>query len=194
MHDKKLDDLFIQSFNEAANSLSQLTNKNVSITSLKVELLSGEDLVNQIEYKLDDLYFGSIIKTKDKLNTNIVFLISGKDGLGLYDTINGNKAGTTKQVSEEVVSAIGEINNILGCTFINNLANLFKKEIHPMTPINNYDFLGAVLQGVILQEELLNKKVLCANTIIKESDKEEFHSRFFIMSDKDELFKLMKKA
>ena len=63
-----------------------------------------------------------------------------------------------------------------------------------MTPINNYDFLGAVLQGVILQEELLNKKVLCANTIIKESDKEEFHSRFFIMSDKDELFKLMKKA
>ena len=98
MHDKKLNDLFIQSFDEAANSLSQLTNKNVSITSLKVELLSGEDFVNQIEYKLDDLYFGSIIKTKDELNTNIVFLISGKDGLGLYDTINGNKAGTTKQV------------------------------------------------------------------------------------------------
>ncbi len=194
MHKKKLDNLFIQSFNEAANSLSQLTNKNVSITSSRIELLSGEDFVNQIEYKLDDLYFCSIIKTNDELNTNIVFIISKRDGLGLYNTINGNKAGTAKQVSDDVISAIGEINNILGCTFINNLANLLKKEIHPMVPLNNYDFLGAVLQGVILQKKLLNKKVLCANTIIKESDKEEFHSRFFIMSDKDELFKLMKKA
>lgn len=194
MHDKKLNDLFIRSFNEAADFLSQLTNKNVSIISSKIELLSGEDLINQIEYKLDELYFVSIIKTKDELETNIVFLVSERDGLGLYDTINGNKAGTTKQVSNDIISAIGEINNILGCTFINNLANLLKKEIHPMTPINNYDFLGAVLQGVILQEEFLNKKVLYANAVIKESDKEEFHSRFFIMSDKDELFKLMKKA
>ncbi len=192
IHDKQLTELFINSFDEAAKSLSQLTNKEMKIYGSKIELLSGEDFVNQIEYKLDGHYFGSIVKTKGKLNSNIVFLISEEDGLGLFDTINGYKANTTKQVSEEIISGMGEINNILGGAFINNLANIIKEGISPTTPFNNFDLLGAVLEGVIIQDEVINKKVLCADTVIKEKDHEEFHSRFIIMSDKDELFKLLK--
>lgn len=189
--DKQLNDLFIKSFDEAANTLSQLTNRDMAIHSSRVELLSGEDFVNQIENGLDKLYIGSILKVVEELNTSIVFIISEKDGMGLYDTISGNKVGTTKQVSEDVVSGIGEVNNILGGTFINNLANLLKKEISPNTPINNYDMLGAILDGVVLQEEFLNKKILCGDTIIKENEHEEFHTRFFIMTDKEELLGLM---
>lgn len=193
LKDEQLSDLFIKSFDEAANSLSQLIKKDMAIYSSKVELLSGEDFVNQIENGLDQLYIGSIVKVIGEPSTSIVFIISEKDGLGLYDTIFENNVGTTKHVSEEVVSGIGEVNNILGGAFINNLANFLKKEISPSTPINNYDMLGAILDGVILQEEFLDKKILCGDTIIKENEHEEFHTRFFIMTDKEELMRLMKK-
>ena len=182
IEEKKLNDLFIKSFDEAANSLSQLTKKDMAIYSSRVELLSGEDFVNQIKNGLDKLYIGSIVKVIGEPSTSIVFIISEKD------------VGTTKQVSEEVVSGIGEVNNILGGAFINNLANFLKKEISPSTPINNYDMLGAILDGVILQEEFLDKKILCGDTIIKENEHEEFHTRFFIMTDKDEMSELIKKV
>ena len=194
LNNKQLNDLLLNSLNEAAKSLSQLTNKNMEIYGSKIELLPGEEFANQIGYKLDERYFGSIVKIKGKLDTNIAFIISEKDGLGLYDTITGNTINATKKATEEVISGIGEVNNILGGAFINNLASIIKQEISPDTPINNFDLLGAILEGIILQEEVLDKKVLCADTVIKEKGHEEFRSRFFIMSDKDKLFKLLKEA
>ena len=190
----QLNSLFIQSFKDAASSLSQLTGKEMNIYSSRVELISGEELVNQIENGLDKLYIGSIVKVAEEPATSIVFIISEQDGKGLYDTITGNKAGTTKKVSEEVISGIGELNNILGGAFINNLANILKKEISPETPINNYDMLGAILDGVVLQEEFMNKKILCGNTTIKENKHAEFHTRFFVMTDKEKLIQLMEKS
>ena len=188
---KLLDDLFIDSFKQAAIALSQLTNRAITITSSRIGFLNSEDIVNNIEYQMDELYFGSIIKIKDKLDSNLIFLISAKDGIELYDLLYGNDANTTKEPSEEVVAAIGEVNNILGSTFVNCLANLLNRTIHPDTPVNNYDMLGAILEGVIMQEKFIDKKILCADTIIKEKDRGEFRSRFFIISDKDELFKLL---
>ena len=185
--------MFNEAFDEAAISLSQLTNKTMEIYSSKIELLTGDEFANQIEDKYEEPYFASIIKTKDDLNTNIVFLISKKDGFELYDYINGSSTGTTKEASEDIISGIGEINNILGCAFVNNIANLMKKEIHPSPPLNNFDMLGAVLEGVVLQEEFLNKRIFCADTVIKEKDKEELRSRLLIMSDKESLFNTIKK-
>ena len=190
--DKHLDYLFISSFDEAASALSQLTNKDMVIFSSKVELVSGEDFVNQIEDGLDEYYIGSIVKVIEEPSTSIVFIISEEDGKGLYDTIAGNAVGTTRKVTEDVVAGIGEVNNILGGTFLNNLANALKTEISPNTPVNHYDLLGALLEGAIHQEKFIDKKILCGDTVIKENKCEEFHTRFFIMTDKDEIIKSMK--
>ncbi len=189
--DKQLTELFLQSFKEAANSLSQLTQKNMTIYNSKINFLSGEDLVNQVEDGLEELHIGSIVKITEEPTTSIVFIISEKDSMGLYDTISGNDRGTTMQVSEEVISGIGEVNNIVGGAFINNLANGLKREISPETPVNKYDMLGAILDGVVLQEKFLNKKILWGDAVIKEKEHEEFHTRYFIMTDKEEILKLL---
>ena len=186
--EKIFNDLFEKSFKEAATSLSQMTNKNISILRSKVELLSGEDFINKLEDKMEDPYFASVIKTENIAGTNIVFIISKKEGLKLYNSINEEQ---TKEVSKDVITGIGEINNILGNTFINNLANLIKNKIDPDPPCNLFEMLGAIWQGIILQEEYLNKKILYADTIIRENDKQEFHARLLIISDKEKLFKMI---
>lgn len=191
--DKQLDKLFQKSFDEATRSLSQLIQKKMVILKYNVELLTGEQFINQIEDQLDKIYFASIIKVQEEIRSNIVFLISEREGLDLFNTITGETIGNDTIISEEVVSGIGEINNILGSTFINSLANIVKEKIHASTPLNTFDMLGAVLQEIVLQKEFINKEILCAEAVIHEmnSKKEGTHVRLIIMSDKDELFKIL---
>lgn len=191
MKENYLNDLFIKSFRDAAASLSQLTNKEMKIYSSNIELLSGEDFINGIEGQLEDRYFASLIKVIQGINASIIFLTPEEEGCRLYDMIINNKVGTTTKVNEDVISAIGEVNNIIGSVFSNNVANFINREINPTTPSNNFDMLGALLQGIILQEELIGKKILYADTVIKENDVQEFHSRLLMLVDKNELMKLM---
>ncbi|MDD5067005.1 MAG: chemotaxis protein CheW [bacterium] len=181
------------SFKDAALSLSHLTNEQMEIYATSIDLMSGEEMVNRIEENLEEPYCCSMMKTEGEINASMVFLISKEEAIRLYDILNEKKEGTTKEVDIDVTSAIGEINNIMSSAFINNLANLVDMKINPSVPMNSYDMLGALMQGVVMQEEFLNKKVYFANTRIKAKEDKEFVTRLMIMSDKDTLFQLIKK-
>jgi two-component system chemotaxis sensor kinase CheA len=184
--------LFERSFVAAAASLSNMTGRVLTIASdSEVKLIPGEDIINCMTGEIDKPYFGSIVKTHEGLTSNILFVTPKDEGIGLFDLISGNPEGTTTDVTEDAVMAIGEINNVLSSSFINNVANHIGKEIHPGTPLNSYDMLGAILQGAVLQEEMLNKQILCAETVIAEKDKGKFKARIMIMTDKTEFEKLL---
>lgn len=185
-------ELFNKSLKEAAEALTILTKRKMNLSSSNVEIITGDILINDINEKYEEPYFGSIIKIKDEIESNVVFLISEKDGLGLYDYIQGNEPGTTTEINEDVTSGIGEINNIIGSAFVNNLANMLKTEIHPQPPKYGFDMLGALLEGIFMQEEFINKKILCAHTQIQEAGREAFRSRLLIMVQKKRLLELLK--
>ena len=151
----KINELFYTSFSDAAVSLSLLVNKNMSIRQSRIELKTPEDLINQVDERMDQMYIGSVLKLSKDLKTSIVFTISEEAGLKLYDSLAGNEIDTNATVNQEVISGIGEVNNIIGSAFINNLARIMKTEVSPTVPVNKYDLLGAILQGVMLQKEFL---------------------------------------
>ncbi len=184
--------LFHGAFQDAASSLSQLTGRTLKIfSSNTMELLSGEDLINAYSDRIDDPYFCSLIKTKAGMVANVLLVIEEQDGLGMFDMISGSPAGTTKEVDKDVILAIGEINNILSSAFINQMANRLQREVHPSTPYNSFDMLGAVLQGAVMQEDLIDKKILIADTVFAEENKTEFHAHLFIMTDSDEFLRIL---
>ncbi len=191
MDNKKLHALFQVSFNEAANSLSQLIDIDMLVSEYKVTILSGEDFMNDIEDQLETSYFASIVKSLPKVYTSIVSLIPKKDGLRLYNSILDKNAEPVNEVSQEVIAGIGELNNIVGSTFINCVANITHNKIYASIPSTTFDMLGAILEGIVLQEEFIDKEILCADAIIKNRDREEFHVRQIIMSDKDQILKLI---
>jgi chemotaxis protein CheC len=156
-----------------------------------MEMMSGEDLINSFEDDIGTVYFSSLIKTEESFRSNILLLVGQQDGFGLFDMISGNPSGTSSEIDNDLILAVGEINNILGSAFINNMANRLKQEIHPSTPMNSYDMLGAILQGAIIQEELVGKKILVADTVFSEKGKNEFHARMFIMTDAEDFIRLM---
>jgi chemotaxis protein CheY-P-specific phosphatase CheC len=191
MDNQKLHELFKNTFNEAANSLSQLIDIFMLVSEYRVAILSGEEFMSEVDGQLENSYFASIVKSLPEFHTSVVSLISEKDGLRLYNLILGNDTDPMNDVSQEVIAGIGELNNIVGSTFINCMANITRKKIYASIPLTTFDMLGAILEGIVLQEEFIHKAILCADAIIKNTDKDEFYVRQIIMSDKDQLLKLV---
>jgi chemotaxis protein CheY-P-specific phosphatase CheC len=184
--------LFDVSFEEAAFSLSKLAGRDMNVSTIsEIEYIAGEELVNRFKDDLDTLCFGSLIKVHEGILANIVLILHEADGLSLYDAMLGNREGTSREASQDIIDSIGEVNNILSSTFINNIADLLTSEVHSRTPMNQFDMLGAIMQGVILQEEIAGKKILVADTEIGEKGKKGSHARIFIMTDKIELDKIL---
>jgi len=107
--------------------------------------------------------------------------------LSLFDLLYGENSQKTKEVDSEVIAAIGEINNILGSSFINLLADRLNMEAHPATPINTFDMFGAILEDILLQHEYLDKVMLCADVLLREKQRGQFHVRFMVISPQEQL-------
>jgi chemotaxis protein CheY-P-specific phosphatase CheC len=188
---KSINDIFGITFNNAAHSFSILVGQEMFIDEYLIEMMTGEAFIDRIMDDMESSYFVSIMRIHEKMDCTIVFLITKQEGLELYDAINENNKNGNNEVSEEVIASIGELNNILGSTFINCLANTLQNTIYGTIPLNTFDMLGAILESIVLQNEFLNKELLCADAIICEKEKARFHIRLMIMSDKDQLINLI---
>jgi len=137
------------------------------------------------------LFFASILKMKDTVHTEVVLLTAESEGFRLFDMISGHPAGTTRKADPNVIGGIGEVNNILGTTFINEFATRICRTVQPKIPVNAYDMLGAILQGVLLQDEYLDRTVICADAVIQESAVDGFKVRLIVLSDETQLLRLL---
>ncbi|MBN2102902.1 hypothetical protein JW835_02575 [bacterium] len=177
--------IFQYGFDQAAHSASTMFGRPMTIDQIQIQIKSGETFMNQVENEFETCYFASIIKTMNDMNLNILFLTSETEGIGLYHSLIGEEKRANVFVTSEMISAIGELNNILGSAFINSIANYFKTIIHATPPYNTFDMLGAVVQCIVLQDEFLNKEFLCVDAAIREKEHEGFLIRLIIMSNKD---------
>lgn len=188
---KFLNELFRHSFEQAASSLSRLVQKEVDIFAASVDQMSGETMVNELEENMGEPMCCSVMKSEGELSASMIFIIPENDALRLYGCLVRKPGSRKKRVNADVVSAIGEVNNIIGSTFLNNLANLISRKMNPTVPLSRFDMLGALMQGVITQSEFVNKKMYCARTKIRIKGQKEMGIRFIIMSDKDDLIKII---
>lgn len=189
--EKSLTQVFIDSFNQAAQSLSRLLMREMVISGHKTELISGEQFINQLGDRMEDNYFASIIKLHHHMDTNILFLLTENEGKRLYNILNGMDGDNEYPPLEDLIDSVGELNNILGSTFINCLANTLNRTIRVSVPRNTFDLLGAILESVILQHEFVNKKILCTEADISDKRNAAFNVRLIIMADKNQLMKVL---
>ncbi|NQT24967.1 hypothetical protein HQ585_06415 [candidate division KSB1 bacterium] len=183
-----LRDIFQKTFHDAAKSLSQLVGQNMIIDQYKIEQITSEEFSAQVEEQFEQSYFASIIKVEEDLDTNIAFLIQEEAGLDIYRLISGEQIKNSDVISENVIAGIGEMNNILGSSFINSLANHLGITIHGIAPINTFDMFGAIIESIVLQEEFLNREIICADAKIREEHLGGYDIRLIIMSDKERLY------
>ncbi len=190
---KNIERLFRHAFSQAAESASIMVDRAMVIDQIQMKIKSGEMFMSEIESSFETCYFASIIKTMNDMDFNILFLISEKEGIGLYNTLTGQSERIPSVITSDMIAAVGELNNILGCAFINSIANYLKTVIHATPPYSTFDMLGAVMECIVLQDEFLNKDFLCADATIREKEHDGFLVRLIIMSNKERFLELANK-
>lgn len=189
--EKSLTDIFIQSFNQAAQAFSQLLMQKMVLSRYRIDMISGEQFIEQLGDKMEDGYFASIIRLPVELETVILFFLAEEEGRRLYDRLNGPTQDQSAISLDDLVSSIGELNNILGNNFVNCLANTLNLSIHGSVPRNTLDLLGAILQSIILQNDFADKSIFCADANISDKKSTAFNVRLVILSDKEKLMQVI---
>jgi len=192
--EESLKELLMESFNRAAEAFTRLLMQDMIISRYRIEMITGEDFIDQLEDQMEEGYFASIIRLQNSVNTTILFLLTEEDGKGLYRILNGMKPDAGLPPLEDLTDSIGELNNILGNTFINCLANTLDQRINGSVPRNTLDLLGAILESVILQSELANKNIFYAEALISHKETAAFNVRLIILSDKNQLLKVLSRS
>jgi len=192
--EESLAQIFIQSFNQAAEALSQLLMQEMVISKYRIELITGEQFIDRLGDKMEEGYFASIIKPQNELDTTILFLLREEEGKRLYHILNDTLENNEIAPLNDMINSIGELNNIIGSNFVNCLANTLNLTIHGSVPRNALDLLGAILESVILQHEFVNKNIFCAEATISDKKHTAFNVRLIILSDKIQLMKFLNRS
>ncbi|MDZ4727821.1 MAG: chemotaxis protein CheW [Leptospira sp.] len=134
---KKLENIVNTGMMNAGVVLSQLVGKEVELFIPEIKLTDREGLAKEFRFSNDE-FFGVKIRMNGDLNGNLLMMFSEENGseiakelLGSEDAKHGSNGN---RLSDDMVSVLSEISNIVCSSVMNSLSNKMKKEILPSVP------------------------------------------------------------
>jgi chemotaxis protein CheC len=128
----------------AATALSQMLGQEVELNVPRALALPLADAVDA-SGDPDEVVTGVVLKPEGDLEAIVLLLIPIKDAETLC-TLLGVEAGT--EVGD---SALGEIGNILGSSYLNALSMMTGLNLLPSPPMLVTDLLGAIVASVLAE-------------------------------------------
>ena len=129
---------------KASTALSMLLDRPVDISVPSARALSFADAVEATgDYELQ--ITGIVLGIVGDLEGTVLLLISPQDADTVCEIL-GVEPG-----SEYAPSALGEVGNIVGSSYINALAEMTGMAIEPTPPGTATDMLGAIVQTVLAE-------------------------------------------
>ena len=130
---------------KASTALSMLLGRAVDISVPSAKALSFADAVEATgDYELQ--VTGIVLGIVGELEGTVLLLISPDDADTVCEIL-GMEPG-----SEYAPSALGEVGNIVGSSYINALAEMTGMAIEPTPPATATDMLGAIVQTVLASQ------------------------------------------
>lgn len=132
---RKLESVMNTGMMNAGVVLSQLVGKEVELFVPDISLTDKEGLAREIRFS-DEKFFGMKIRMNGDLNGNLLMMFSEENGRNIARDLLGEKDGgdASNGLSDDSVSVLGEISNIVCSGVINSLSNKTKTEILPSVP------------------------------------------------------------
>ncbi|WP_411821994.1 chemotaxis protein CheW [Leptospira sp. 'Mane'] len=135
---KKLENIVNTGMMNAGVVLSQLVGKEVELFIPEIILTDREGLAREFRFSHDD-FFGVKIRMTGDLNGNLLMMFSEENGVEIAKELLGSAEArytseNSKVLSEDMISVLSEISNIVCSSVMNSLSNKMKKEILPSVP------------------------------------------------------------
>lgn len=154
----------------AATALATILDEKVGISLPKVRITDFNTAVNALG-GAETMTVGVLVNYFGEANGMIMFLLNVEEAKGITDILV-NVDEKDESLSELKLSAIQEIGNILGSSYINSISALTGLAINVSIPYVSIDMAGALMSVPIIEYGAIGDKVM----FIEESFTGTFHS------------------
>ena len=141
----------------AATALSQMLGRPIDVSVPSARALSLADAVDAVG-PADEEVTGVVLPVGGSLDA-VVLLVFSRDSARTLCVLLGVDAD-----DEMGISALSEIGNIVGCSYIGAFAAMTGLELDPMPPETATDMLGAIVSSVLLGAALDTDMALVLDT------------------------------
>ncbi|MFH0975496.1 MAG: chemotaxis protein CheW [Spirochaetota bacterium] len=175
----------------AAESLSKILDKSVSLSIPEVEIIPIKNIAKTIG-EVDTVYIGVFMPILGDVNGAVLFSFSEQSGFELIDMLYGLSTGKTKHLDQDGESALKEVTNIIGSSMINILSEKIKLTIRPDIPTIIHDYIQSTIDSILIQNNITGDYALSMNTYFYYHD-DRVLGKLLILSEADSLKKMVKK-
>lgn len=137
----------------AAESLSKILNKRIDLSIPEVRLTPVEKIPDFFG-NLNEPYMGVMLGIEGEINGTLLLLLQEKIGFELIDMLYGTDSSGTNELSEDGVSALKELTNIIGASILNVYAEKSNMVVKPNVPTFVHDYLQSVMDTVLIMHNI----------------------------------------
>jgi two-component system, chemotaxis family, sensor kinase CheA len=175
----------------AAESLSKILDKSVSLSIPEVEIIPIKNMAKMIG-DIDTVYIGVFMPIMGDVNGAVLFTFTEESGFELIDMLYGLSTGKTKILDQDGESALKEVTNIIGSSMINILAEKIDLTIRPDIPTIIHDYIQSAIDSILIQNNISGDYALSMNTYFYYHD-DRILGKLFILSETESLKRMIKK-
>lgn len=144
----------------AATALATILDEKVEISLPQVRITDFDTAINALG-GAETMTVGVLVNFDGEAHGMIMFLLNMEDAKGIMSIlIQDDEEGQNGQLSELKLSAIKEIGNILGSSYINSISQLTGLKIHISIPYIAIDMAGALMSVPIIEFGSIGEKVM----------------------------------
>ena len=145
----------------AATALATMLDEKVDITLPKVRITDFDTAVNALG-GAEMMTVGVLVNFDGEAHGIIMFLLKMEDATGIMKILvhEDGAEDNENELSELKISAIKEIGNILGSSYINSISQMTGLSIHISIPYVAIDMAGALMSVPIIEFGSVGNKVM----------------------------------
>lgn len=143
----------------AVTSLSQMMARQIDMERPVVRIMEFNELPEMLG-GTEEIRAGVLLEINGDINGMFMFLISEPFLKVMLEGLMGCQAGGIHELDSLSISAVGEIGNIMCCSYINALTRLMDIKVHVSVPDICIDMIGAILSVPMIHFASMSDELL----------------------------------
>lgn len=172
----------------AATALSVILHDKVDVSMPKVRITSFDEAVMTLG-GVETMTAGVLINYQGDVSGMIMFLLSMDDAKNVVNILLGME-DNSDELSEMALSAVEEVGNILGSSYLNSISELTGLAINTSIPYLAIDMAGALMSVPVIEFGAVGDKIMFIEGAFK-GQTESLASNVIMFADPESLDKIM---
>jgi chemotaxis protein CheC len=150
----------------ASTALSSMTGKEILISMPEVKFLGFQEAIEK-NGSPEETVAAVLIRLKEDIQGMILLIVEQDFAVVILNVFFGENDIDITSLSDDDISALSEIGNIMGQSYVNAIATLAGLNIGVEAPSFTVDMFGSIMSVPIIEFGEVGEKLLCIDKIIE---------------------------